>query len=633
MSRFNKLVCLFLLLVAAVILVRNAWVCDDAYISFRTVDNAVNGFGLRWNVAERVQAYTHPLWVLLLIPIYALSGEIYYTCLVISIVVTLVTLVWWLFKIAPTLGVGLSGVCLLLLSKPWIDFSVSGLENPLSHLMTVLFFGAFHKRELDWKSVVTLGLTASLAAMTRLDLLAMLGPMLLFVFAAKDRWRLLPWVAIGMLPLVVWESFSLWYYGFPVPNTAYAKLAAGIASTDLMHQGQTYLLNAASHSPFTAAVIAITILGALFHLKNARYLLGVIGISLYLTYIIKVGGDFMSGRFLSPVFLLAALMLVTMPPPLPRWGKIAGAVLLVAVGLFSPRSPIFAGSSYGTGSEGSDWDSGISDERAAYYPTTGLLNNFGLPDPPKHPWAQQGREIRASDSTLYERPGTGFLGFFAGPKLYIIDRQGLSDPLLARLPIPTPKKWRIGHFNRVLPEGYFETLRTGQNQIKNPNLANYYDLLTIVTRGDPYSLDRLRLIWRLNRGDYGHLIEKYWQRPLHQVTYDEINRPQKAGTRFNGPGCLLMTPTGISIDLKSIRHDSRLEVSLDGNDRYQVTFLWRDSALQHVVLHPPHPAPTGLRLDTVQVADSVRLHGYTGLFIKPGGGDSTYALGHVRLIE
>jgi arabinofuranosyltransferase len=48
-----------------------AWLCDDAYITFRTVDNFIHGYGLTWNVAERVQAYTHPLWMLLLSGVYA----------------------------------------------------------------------------------------------------------------------------------------------------------------------------------------------------------------------------------------------------------------------------------------------------------------------------------------------------------------------------------------------------------------------------------------------------------------------------------------------------------------------------------------------------------------------------------
>jgi hypothetical protein len=40
------------LLLVAVVLIRTAWICDDAYITFRTIDNFLHGFGLRWNVAE-----------------------------------------------------------------------------------------------------------------------------------------------------------------------------------------------------------------------------------------------------------------------------------------------------------------------------------------------------------------------------------------------------------------------------------------------------------------------------------------------------------------------------------------------------------------------------------------------------
>ncbi|HAA75677.1 TPA: hypothetical protein DCE37_11200 [Candidatus Latescibacteria bacterium] len=42
------------------------WLCDDAFITLRTVDNFLQGHGPTWNVVERVQCYTHPLWFLVL---------------------------------------------------------------------------------------------------------------------------------------------------------------------------------------------------------------------------------------------------------------------------------------------------------------------------------------------------------------------------------------------------------------------------------------------------------------------------------------------------------------------------------------------------------------------------------------
>ena len=60
-------------------LVRTAWLGDDAHFTFRTIDNFVHGYGLRWNIAERVQAYTHPLWLMLLTPFYWITGEPFFT--------------------------------------------------------------------------------------------------------------------------------------------------------------------------------------------------------------------------------------------------------------------------------------------------------------------------------------------------------------------------------------------------------------------------------------------------------------------------------------------------------------------------------------------------------------------------
>ena len=67
-----------------VVLFQTAWLTEDAFVTFRTVDNFVHGYGLTWNVSMRVQAYSNPLWMLLVIPFYWLSGEIYYTAIALS---------------------------------------------------------------------------------------------------------------------------------------------------------------------------------------------------------------------------------------------------------------------------------------------------------------------------------------------------------------------------------------------------------------------------------------------------------------------------------------------------------------------------------------------------------------------
>jgi arabinofuranosyltransferase len=71
------------------LLIRTAWLDDDAYITFRTIDNFLNGYGLRWNTINRVQAYTHPLWMMVITPFAALTGEMYHSSLLASIGISL----------------------------------------------------------------------------------------------------------------------------------------------------------------------------------------------------------------------------------------------------------------------------------------------------------------------------------------------------------------------------------------------------------------------------------------------------------------------------------------------------------------------------------------------------------------
>ncbi|HOQ33028.1 MAG TPA: hypothetical protein PLA12_11015 [Candidatus Hydrogenedens sp.] len=135
LSKVSKYLVLFSLLAFfSILFLRTTWLCDDAYISFRTVDNIVNGYGLRWNVNERVQAYTHPLWMFLHIPFYALTKEMFLTPIFISFGISLLTIILLFTGIAQNLSQVLIATSILGFSRAYIDFSSSGLENPMSHL-------------------------------------------------------------------------------------------------------------------------------------------------------------------------------------------------------------------------------------------------------------------------------------------------------------------------------------------------------------------------------------------------------------------------------------------------------------------------------------------------------------------
>lgn len=508
LSALLLLVCLSGFMLIAV---RAAWLCDDAYISFRTVDNFVNGYGLRWNVAERVQTYTHPLWLFVVAAAYFFTHEIYATVQILSLVITLVAVGAVVFVLIDSTASAVVVVAMLAFSRAFVDYSTSGLENPLSHLLLVVFLAIYFSGREEHRKTLLLSLIAASAGLTRADTLLMYAPALLVHLLRVHRLRSFLFAALGFAPLVIWETFSLVYYGFLVPNTAYAKLDTGIPAADMARQGFAYFISLAEADPLTLAVL-VAGLSLPILLSQARAIAISLGAMLYLAYVVYVGGDFMCGRFVSVPFLAAVVLFAGAPM---RMMHAAFALLTVTLlGFMAPYPAVLTDASYGAdrlripGNAFRD-ERGVSDQRGFYYQATGLLRGPGNGWQVKHEWADEGRKLRIMEKKIAVFGTMGFRGFYGGPSVHIIDIHALCDPLLARLPTRDPVNWQIGHFRREVPKGYDQTLVTGENQILDKDLAAYYDKLALITRRPLLDTQRLRTALALHRGEYNHLLAAY----------------------------------------------------------------------------------------------------------------------------
>lgn len=419
----------------------SAWMSDDAWITLRTVDMAQLGHGLVYNPGERVLAATHPLWLLLLLAVTTLTGEHAWTTLALSLILgtgTIAAVLWGIRGRGA--GVVLLTAGLLAGCKALVDFTTSGLEGPLSHLLLALLtleaMGRARPLPLAW--------LAGAVVLTRMDHALLVGPLGLLALRAGG-WR----AAAAGLPLLTWLLGSWLYYGRALPNTAAAKLATGVPRGELVAQGLAYLSNSLAWDPLllvTVATAALLVgLAALRegHLGPAAALL--LGVLLYLAYVVAIGGDFMSGRFLAAPFLVSAVLLVRRGPP----ALLAGLVIL---GLLGPRSPWTSGAAY----DHRQLDpAGIADERGFYFQTQGL-----------RAWLRPGRGPlqpgRGGEPEVRTMQTIGLDGYAAGPAVHVVDLYGLADPVLARLPCACESGWRPGHWPRTPPEGYLEALRTGE---------------------------------------------------------------------------------------------------------------------------------------------------------------------------
>ena len=119
---------------------RLAWVGDDSYITLRCVENVAAGHGPVWNVAERVQVFTHPLWLWLLVLARAFTSEMYLVLMALSVGLTTITAL--VLAAAAGLRAGILVLLLLAMSRSFTVYAVSGLECPLAFLLLALIVRA-----------------------------------------------------------------------------------------------------------------------------------------------------------------------------------------------------------------------------------------------------------------------------------------------------------------------------------------------------------------------------------------------------------------------------------------------------------------------------------------------------------
>lgn len=472
-------------------LIRTAFITDDAGITLRSVLNFINGFGPNFNIDERVQAYTHPLWFLLLSGVTLVTGDVFLSTFLLSVSVSVAVTYILAIRLASSTSWLIVALFAIVFSKSYIDFSTSGLENPLSHLCIIfsLLFGLCAYKQHSNKCYFAFYLSLGFLYLTRQDLILLLVPLAVLITVRGfqvARWQIVYAIAVGVMPIVLWTFFALFYYGFPFPNTAYAKLATGIDKIDLVRQGVLYFKESFILDPLTLVVICIGSVAGCIHGREARSL--AVGVLLYLSYIIYIGGDFMAGRFFTSPFLVALVLLVRTEPN----KLLVGLVLIItlSLGLFNINHTLLSGRDYVRARYPSN---GVDDVRGFYYQTQGLLTAFWGKDKSAFisDWTVGDRRVQVTCGNM------GFQSLFLGPSVHLIDLCALSDPLLARLPaIKGP--WQSGHFFRALPAGYLESVTQDKNVVVDPQTNSLYRSIRLISRGKLSDQNRLKEIVNFN---------------------------------------------------------------------------------------------------------------------------------------
>jgi arabinofuranosyltransferase len=453
------------------------WVEEDAFINFRIVDQIRAGHGPVFNVGQRVEVATSPLWLAMLtvgrtvLPFVRLE----YLSIAGGLLLTGLGL-WWVQAGAARLWRG-DGTALVVpfgvlvlaaLPVSW-EWATSGLENGLSVAWlgaVMLVLATVARPDPAPTSAIRLaaaGALLGLGPLVRPDLTVISAVALVAVLVVRRlRGASLAAFLVGAAALpVLSELFRMGYYGVLVPNTALAKDAGGTYWSN----GWNYLVDLVAPYWLWVPVVIVAVV-AVSVLRRASRTTGVVALALpvagllHALFIVKSGGDYLHGRLLMP-----SLFALVAPFAAVRWDRrlvvpfgVLGVWLVLVVAVLRPS--LHQGFVPVT-------EHGVVEGRALMETLTKpgrrpvKAEDFAFSDGPLAK-RLQARGERALVINTRRRPildatparttlvslASGISGYLAGPDVLVHEYNSLADPVGSHMP---PNGTGPGHRKR---EGY-----------------------------------------------------------------------------------------------------------------------------------------------------------------------------------
>jgi arabinofuranosyltransferase len=411
------------------------------------------------------------------------------------------------------------------------DFLSSGLENGLTYLWIGASLAAVASLArvgddapddaLPLGRAVRAAALLGFGPMVRPDLAIATGLFGLVALTAVFRGRsrrdglraaVVTAAALGAVP-VTWQLFRMGYYAITSPNTALAKEAF----LSNWPQGGAYVLNYVSTYAllFPLGILVVSLAAGVASSLAKGWRLTALTRAAAATsgvlcalYVARVGGDFMHGRMLLPAtfLLVAPLWLV----PVGR-----GSVRVVSVGLVFAWACVCAAAlrmtvenQHNIGDERGWYVRGsqvahpvtVEDYRLFYFYTEGAslraaadasCRSGHLPargaslsdctrvvyiDQPEYGALQGAIDRMPLDATTVHpgvvmvaaRVAVGMMGMMLGPRVHLVDRVGLADPIASRLELAT--RGRPGH-EKVLTNVWIAARYTAPTPGEDPAIT------------------------------------------------------------------------------------------------------------------------------------------------------------------
>lgn len=308
--------------------IENHFIQDDGFITLRYVDNFLNGHGPVWYPGSDEFGYTNFLFMLLVTGVSLTGLDPVVSASIVSYSAFFAG-AGACYLIVRRLTGGNGVVAALAVAVAFSNFTVSSYASGLLETslqlacITLTYYCAlvFTERMDAPRYVYLATAAATLGLLTRLDSVLLIAPVFLFMFfriwtAAPDsRRRMIGHTAVALaISAVVLSGFfayCLELYGHFLPNTFYAKAGRNLAF------GGFYLSSFLFRELFIYLTLAAIILLHFRRAEGRLPRLGQIGGyglalaatgTLWMAYVVYVGGGFMGFRLMVPFIVIFFLL-------------------------------------------------------------------------------------------------------------------------------------------------------------------------------------------------------------------------------------------------------------------------------------------------------------------------------------
>jgi arabinofuranosyltransferase len=247
---------------------------DDSYIFYSYAKNLASGQGYVFNTGERVNATTSPLYTLLLALIYLILRFLpFMTIPLIGHLIGMTSLFFMCIFLMQSFKSERTSVFpfvlpLVFLANPLLP-QATGMETFLTMMLALMCLYFYVNGRF-----LAASLACSFAVLARPDALLLAFVPVSYHIVRYRRLPTLSMLSAFLFPILVWVTFSLAYFGNPIPTTLSAKLAqteAGLWGTGpVFFKGLLFWCFWRSGRIVGSAIIAAVLLGLVVFVLRYR---------------------------------------------------------------------------------------------------------------------------------------------------------------------------------------------------------------------------------------------------------------------------------------------------------------------------------------------------------------------------